>query len=164
MARATRVRRRISEGASFYGLKKRGHSSPLRDGDSHFRASCQRRCYRRRAGRYGIPDRRVRATDEPAPALPKPSKEGRSGAWNHFPPMHSARRSLITRPRPVPPYRRVVEVSTCWNALIQPSFRDTGWTLMILFARFQRPARRRAQGIIGVPPVFLIPAKGDDKA
>jgi len=82
----------------------------------------------------------------------------------HFPPMHSARRLLITRPRPAPPYRRVVEVSTCWNALIQPSFRDTGWTPMILFARFQRPARRRAQGIIGVPPVFLIPAKGDDKA
>jgi hypothetical protein len=32
---------------------------------------------------------------------------------------------------------------------------------MILFARSQRHARRRAQGIIGVSPVFPIPAKED---
>jgi hypothetical protein len=34
---------------------------------------------------------------------------------------------------------------------------------MILFARPQRHARRRAHRIIGVPPVSYIPAKGDDR-
>jgi hypothetical protein len=34
---------------------------------------------------------------------------------------------------------------------------------MILFAQPQRHARRRAQGIIGVSPVFPILAKGDDQ-
>jgi hypothetical protein len=45
----------------------------------------------------------------------------------------------------------------------QPSFRDTGGTLLLLFARSQRHPRRRAQGIIGVSPVSRIAAKGDDR-
>jgi hypothetical protein len=39
-------------------------------------------------------------------------------------------------------------------------FENTGGTPMILFARPQRHARRQAQRIIGVPPVFPIPTKG----
>jgi hypothetical protein len=34
------------------------------------------------------------------------------------------------------------------------AFRGTGGTPMILFARPQRHARRQAQGVIGVSPVF----------
>jgi hypothetical protein len=34
---------------------------------------------------------------------------------------------------------------------------------MLLIARSQRYARRRADGIIGVSPVFPIPAKGDHR-
>jgi hypothetical protein len=45
----------------------------------------------------------------------------------------------------------------------QPSFRGTGGTPMILFARPQLHARRQAYGIIGVSPVSRIPAKGDDR-
>jgi hypothetical protein len=48
----------------------------------------------------------------------------------------------------------------------QPSYRGTGGTPMILFARPQRHARRQAQGIIGVWPgvwpVFPIPTDWND--
>jgi hypothetical protein len=39
----------------------------------------------------------------------------------------------------------------------QPSFRDTGGTPMLLFARPQHHARHRAHGIIGVSPVSRFP-------
>jgi hypothetical protein len=44
----------------------------------------------------------------------------------------------------------------------QRSFRDTGGTPMILFARPQRHPRHRAHGSIGVPPVSRITAKGEN--
>jgi hypothetical protein len=43
------------------------------------------------------------------------------------------------------------------------SFRGTGGTPMTLFARPQRHASHRAQRIIGVSPVFRIPANGDNR-
>jgi hypothetical protein len=48
-------------------------------------------------------------------------------------------------------------------AHFKPSFGNTGGTPMILFARPQRHARRQAQGIIGVPPVFPILAHGANR-
>jgi hypothetical protein len=45
----------------------------------------------------------------------------------------------------------------------QLSFRDTGGTPMLLFARPQRHPRHRAHRIIGVSPVSRIAAKGDDR-
>jgi hypothetical protein len=56
------------------------------------------------------------------------------------------------------PERRILPLNPL--ADFQRSFRGTGGTPMILFARPQCHAPRRAQGVIGVPPVFPISRQG----
>jgi predicted dehydrogenase len=58
--------------------------------------------------------------------------------------------------------RNEVEVETAGLAECR-YFANTGGTPMILFARPRRHARRRAQGIIGVSPVFPISANVDNQ-
>ena len=64
----------------------------------------------------------------------------------------------------IQPNKRQLNWATIKKAeALQPSFRHTGGTPMILFARSQGHARCRVQGIIGVPACVPDLAKDDNQ-